>query len=303
MSVHANPERPILLIGAAGQVGAALAPRLAALGSVVCAVRADADLESPDDLRELVRRVQPRLIVNAAAYTAVDHAERDAERCRRVNADAPGALAEAAAQLGAPLVHFSSNYVFDGRASESYREDDPTAPLNVYGATKALGERAIAATHSAHLIFRTAGVYGWTGRNFMLRILALAQEREEIAVVNDQLVAPTTSSLVADTAVVVVSRVLMPDRGEGLFGTYHLTSAGATTWFEFAERILVLEQLRSSQRAARIRAVNSDEFPAAARRPRNGLLNTDKLANRFGVALPDWETELRRTFAKHANRS
>lgn len=302
MTLDPDSERPILLLGAAGQVGAALAPRLAVLGRVVCALRADADLERPDELRALVRRAKPRLLINAAAYTAVDQAEGDAERCGRVNAEAPGALAEAASLLGAPIVHFSTNYVFDGRSTDPYREDDPVSPLNVYGATKALGEQAVAAANPAHLIFRTAGVYGWTGRNFMLRILALAGEREELQVVDDQLVAPTPASSVADAAVTALGRVLRSDEGDGLFGTYHLTASGATSWFGFAERILTLQSARAGQRLARLRSVSSDELPAVARRPLNGILNTDKLRHRLGVTLPDWETALRHTCAEYANR-
>jgi dTDP-4-dehydrorhamnose reductase len=146
-------------------------------------------------------------------------------------------------------------------------------------------------------------VYGWTGQNFMLRILALARQREELQVVDDQLVAPTPASTIADATVAVVGRVLMPERTGGAFGTYHLTSAGATSWFGFAARVLALDPSRTEQRTKRLLAVSSEEFPAAARRPRNGVLNIDKLAQAFGVALPDWETELRRTLAVYANRS
>jgi dTDP-4-dehydrorhamnose reductase len=297
----ATAERPILVIGGSGQVGAALVPRLAALGPVVSAGRADADLERPDELRALVRRVRPRAIVNAAAYTAVDDAERDAARCRRINVDAPAVLAEEGARLGAPLVHYSTNYVFDGASRRPYREDDAIAPLGVYGSTKALGESAAAAAWSRTLILRTAGVYGWTGRNFMRRILALAREREELQVVDDQLVAPTPASVVADATVVAVRQVLAG--GDELFGTYHLTSCGATSWFGFAERILALDPARAEQRATRLRAVSSTEFPTPARRPRNGLLDNDTFMRRFGVALPDWDVALARTLAEDATRS
>ena len=303
MSGAETAERPILLVGARGQVGAALAPRLAALGAVVAVSRAEADLERPDDLRALVRRVRPRAVVNAAAYTAVDDAERDAERCRRINAEAPGVLAEEAERLGAPFVHYSTNYVFDGEAPAPYREDDAVAPLGVYGATKVEGEMAVAAATDAHLILRTAGVYGWAGRNFMRRILALAREREELQVVDDQLVAPTPASVVADATVAAVQQVLTAERKDGLYGIYHLTSGGATSWFGFAERILALDPARAGQRTTRLRAVSSTEFPAAARRPRNGLLDNDKFMRRFGVTLPAWDVALRRTLVEDANRS
>jgi dTDP-4-dehydrorhamnose reductase len=303
MMVAVGEGRPILLVGAGGQVGSALAPRLTALGAVVAATRAEVDLERLDELRALVRRVRPRAIVNAAAYTAVDDAERDVARCRRINADAPGVLAEEAARLGAPLVHYSTNYVFDGEARVPYVEEAAAAPLGVYGATKREGEEAVAAATPAHLILRTAGVYGWTGRNFMRRILALAREREELQVVDDQLIAPTPASIVADATVAALGQLLGPGAGDGLFGTYHLTSGGETSWFGFAERILALDPARAGQRTTRLRAVRSTEFPTAARRPRNGLLDNDKFVRRFGVTLPLWEVALRRTLTEDLNRS
>jgi dTDP-4-dehydrorhamnose reductase len=298
MTASGTAERPILLFGAGGQVGTALAPRLAALGPVVTAVRADADLTRPDELRALVRRVAPRAIVNAAAYTAVDAAERDEARCRQVNVDAPAVLADEAARLSAPIVHYSTNYVFDGAAAEPYREDDSTAPLGVYGLTKALGERAVAAANPAHLVLRTAGVYCWAGQNFMLRILALAREREELQVVGDQLVAPTPASIVADATVGALRQVLAGGGHEG-YGIFHLTTGGATSWHGFAERILALDPSRGEQRVKRVRAVRSDEFTSAARRPKNGVLDNDKFQRQFGVALPDWESALHRTIAEH----
>ena len=293
--------RPILLIGAAGQVGSALAPRLARLGTVLSATRLDADLERPDELRALVRRVSPSLIVNAAAYTAVDDAEHDEARCRRINADAPGMLAEEGARLDAPIVHYSTNYVFDGMGSAPYREDDPIGPLGVYGSTKAEGERAVAASNPAHLILRTSGVYGWTGRNFMLRILALASEREELHVVDDQLVAPTPASAVADATVKALDRALNSG-DEWASGTFHLTAAGSTSWHGFAERVLALDMTQATQRPTRLCAVSTEEYPTAARRPRNGVLNNDRFTRRFGFAIPDWEAELRQTFAEHPHR-
>ena len=294
-------SRPILLLGAAGQVGAALAARLTRVGPLVSATRADADLERPRELRALVRRVGPALIVNAAAYTAVDDAETDEARCRRINVDAPAVLAEESARLDAPIVHYSTNYVFDGAASAPYGEDDLVAPLGVYGMSKYDGERAVASANPAHLILRTSGVYGWNGRNFMLRILALAHEREELQVVDDQFVAPTPASAVADSTVEAVSRVLRPG-GDRAYGTYHLTAAGATTWHGFAERVLSLDPARASHRTRRLVGVRTEAYPTAAARPRNGVLNNDRFTRRFGFAIPDWEAELRRTFAEHSHR-
>lgn len=293
--------RPILLIGVAGQVGSALEPRLARLGTVVPATRRDADLERPDEIRALVRRVSPSVIVNAAAYTAVDDAERDEVRCRRINANAPGVLAEEGARFDAPIVHYSTNYVFDGTAPVPYREDDAIRPLGVYGATKADGERAVAAANPAHLIVRTSGVYGWTGRNFMLRILALARQREELHVVDDQFVAPTPASALADATVDVLERALSSG-GEWTSGTFHLTAAGTTSWHGFAQRVLALDPARASQRVKRLVAVRTEDYPSVARRPRNGLLDNGRFTRRYGFAIAHWEAELRRTFAEHSHR-
>lgn len=291
-------DRPILLLGSAGQIGSELARRLGALGVVYRATRADADLERPESLRELVRRVAPGLIVNSAAYTAVDEAERDRERCERVNAEAPGVLAEEATRAGALLVHFSTNYVFDGRAELPYDELAPTGPLSVYGRSKLRGEEAVAAAAPAHLIFRTAAVYGGPGRNFVRRILALAREREELRVVDDQLVAPTLASTIAETCVAALGTWLRRSGDAGLHGIYHLTSAGVTSWFGFAERILQLDPDRGSQRLKHLRATTSEELGAPASRPRNGLLDTTKAARTFDVALPFWADDLERTMAE-----
>ena len=295
--------RPILLLGSAGQIGGELATRLGSLGRLIRAERADADLEHPDALRALVRRVEPGLVVNAAAYTAVDDAERDAGRCHRINAVAPGVLAEEAARLDAPIVHFSTNYVFDGEADEPYDENARPAPLSTYGQTKLRGEEAIATATDAHLIFRTAAVYGWSGRNFMRRMLSLAREREELQVVDDQFVAPTLASAIADATVAAVRTVLATGGGAGPYGTYHVTSQGGTSWFGFAERILALDQQRTAQRLKRLRATSSAEFGASAERPlahrpRNGLLSTQKAARELGILLPSWEEDLERIMAR-----
>lgn len=295
MTVDTLHGRPILLLGSAGQIGSELATRLGALGVVISATRADADLEQPAAIRALVRRVEPGLVVNAAAYTAVDDAERDAERCERVNAEAPGVLAEEAARVGASMVHFSTNYVFDGDAETPYDERAPTGPLSVYGWSKLRGEEAVASATPAHLVFRTAAVYGGAGRNFVRRILALAREREELRVVDDQLVAPTHASTIADASVAAIGMWLRHTGKTDLHGIYHLTSAGGTSWFGFAERILQLDPQPELQRVKHLRATTSAELGAAAVRPRNGLLDTDKLARTFGIVLPAWDDELERS--------
>ena len=292
---------PILLFGAGGQVGRALVPGLSALGNVVALAHADADFDRPDSLRAVIRSARPALVVNAAAYTAVDDAERDEERCLRVNALSPGVLAEETARLGAPLVHYSTNYVFDGLSDRPYREDDPTGPLNVYGRTKLLGEEAVR-VNPAHLILRLAGVYAPSGRNFMLRMLDLAREREELRVVEDQLVAPTPASAVADATVEILRAAASGSVGMPT-GTYHLSCAGSTSWLGFAERILALDPLRAEQRVRRLVSVSSQEFPAAARRPLNGVLDNARCTRELGIALPDWRQGLERTMAAYANRS
>jgi dTDP-4-dehydrorhamnose reductase len=291
--------RPILLLGAHGQVGRALAPRLTALGNVVALGRADADMSRPESLRAVVRATEPWLVVHAAAYTAVDAAEQDEATCLRVNAEAPAVLAEESARLGAPIIHYSTNYVFDGHLERPYREDDEPTPQGVYGRSKLLGEAATAA-NPAHLILRLAAVYASTGRNFVLRILDLGREREELRVVEDQLVAPTPASAVADASVGIVGGLL--DGTNGLrSGVYHLTCSGSTSWYGFAERILALDPRREEQRVQRLVPVSSNEFAAAAPRPLNGLLDCGRAARELGVTLPDWESELERVMASLAN--
>ncbi len=284
---------PILLVGAAGQLGTALAPRLARLGALVRATRADADLERPDDIRDLVRRVRPRIVVNAAAYTAVDDAERDEARCARLNTVAPTVLAEESATLGVPFIHYSTNYVFDGGQPAPYAETAETSPLGVYGATKAHGERGVVGANPRHVILRTAALYGHTGRNFMRRVLELARERDELRMVNDQFISPTPAWLVADATVTVISQ-LFTERAD-TYGVFHLTTTGAASWHEFARRILALDPHSASQRAKSVVAIDTKDYPTPARRPPNGVLSVDRFERTFGHRLPPWDDALRRT--------
>ena len=291
--------RPILLLGAHGQMGRALAPRLASLGSVVALGRREADLAQPESLREIVRTAKPWLLVNAAAYTAVDAAETDEATCMRVNAYSPEILAEESARLDAPIIHFSTNYVFDGALDRPYREDDPPAPESVYGRSKLLGEAAVTA-NPAHLILRLAAVYASSGRNFVRRILDLSREREELRVVEDQLVGPTPASAVATATVGIIGGLF--DRSHELWsGVYHLTCAGSTSWYGFAERILAFDPRREEQRVQQLVAVSSSELGAAAPRPRNGLLDCGRAARELGITLPDWVSELEREMTGVAN--
>ena len=299
MTARSLAMRPILLFGAAGQVGGALAPWLQSLGPVVALDRVSADLSRPESLRPIVRELHPWLVVNAAAYTAVDAAEADEATCVRVNAEAPTVLAEESARIGAPLIHFSTNYVFDGQLDRAYREEDAPTPESVYGRSKLLGERAVAA-NPVHVILRLAAVYASSGRNFVRRILDLSREREELRVVEDQLVAPTPASAVAEATAGVIGGVLDGTR-ELRSGVYHLTCSGSTSWYGFAERILALDPRREEQRLERLIPVSSAEFGAVAPRPLNGLLDCGRAARELGITLPDWESELERVMGSLAH--
>jgi dTDP-4-dehydrorhamnose reductase len=283
---------PVLLLGAAGQLGAALVPRLARLGRLAACTRADVDLERPAAIRTLVREVKPRLVVNAAAYTAVDAAEEDVARCTRLNADAPTILAEESARRGVPILDFSTNYVFDGLSDVPYDESAATAPLSVYGRTKESGERGIVAANSRHLILRTAALYSVGGsKNFVRRILELAREREELRVVADQFVSPTPVSVLADATIVAITKLL---EGDGaVYGTFHLTTTSSASWHEFAQHIVQHDADHRTLRVRSIVPITTNEYPVPARRPANGVLNTTRFERTFGVSLPRWDDALR----------
>ena len=269
----------ILLTGAIGQVGWELRKTLAPLGEVAAFGRAELDLRDADRLREAVRAANPDVIVNAAAYTAVDKAESERDAAFAVNAAAPGILAEEAKRNGALLVHYSTDYVFDGAKAAPYVEDDATNPLNVYGASKLAGERAVAASGCRHLILRTSWVYGPRGSNFMLTMLRLAKERPELRVVDDQLGAPTSSLAIARATV----QVLRP----GAHGLYHLAAAGQTTWCGFARAILA-----RAGSATPVTPIRTEDYPTPARRPRNSRLDCSRLRADFGVQMASWEEQL-----------
>lgn len=285
----------ILVTGVSGQVGHDLMRTLAPLGEVVGVDRATMDLESPASIAGVVRRVRPDVVFNPAAYTAVDQAESDVERAARVNAQAPGVLAEEAARLGAWLIHYSTDYVFDGRAQAPYREDDPTGPASVYGRTKLEGERAVSASGCAHVILRTSWVYSLRGRNFLTTMHRLAGERDELRVVDDQVGAPTTSDALAAAGAALVP--LLARRPPS--GVYHMTCAGAVSWCGFARAIMdrlpdVARALGAPapQRRPRVTPIRTEEYPTPAVRPRNSLLDNGKLARELGLRLPDWEAAL-----------
>lgn len=287
----------ILLLGANGQVGTECRRSLARLGQVVAATRDGrlpdggacevADFDLPSSLAELVRRVAPDVVVNASAYTAVDRAESDRDAAQRVNGEAPGRLAAACADRDALLLHYSTDYVFDGTASRPYREDDPTAPLGVYGETKLAGEEAIRRSGCRHMIFRTAWVYGLHGHNFLRTMLRLGAEREELRVVDDQTGTPTPAALIADCTARALERPVPPS------GTWHLTASGATTWCGFATEIMRMAvQSGHLARAPRVVPISSAEYPTPARRPAYSCLDTGRLAADFGIRVPDWRDGL-----------
>ena len=284
----------ILVTGIAGQVGRDLLAELAPAGDVVGLDRAAMDLASPQSIRDAVRRVSPGIIVNPAAYTAVDRAESEPELAMRVNGEAASVLAQEARRLGAWLVHYSTDYVFDGTKPTPYREDDPTGPVSVYGRTKLAGEQAIAASGCRHLILRTSWVYSLHGRNFLLTMQRLAGERDELRVVADQLGAPTTSLAIAQATARLLARLRAP--AEGLDGIYHMTCGGATSWCGFAqaivERLPHIAQalgLPAPQRRPSVTAIRTEDYPTPARRPANSVLDNGKLQRTFGIRLPDWE--------------
>jgi dTDP-4-dehydrorhamnose reductase len=289
-------DAPVILVtGADGQVGWEAHRALAPLGRVVAVRRSDADVADGDALRALVRRVRPSVIVNAAAYTAVDRAESERDLAFAVNAEAPKVLAEEAARSGALLVHYSTDYVFDGRKESPYTEADEPAPLGVYGASKLAGDRAIAASGAAHLVFRTSWVYAARGRNFMLTMLRLARERETLRVVADQRGAPTPARLIATATAAVLSQCA-GERGfslpEGRSGVYNLAARGVATWWDFARRILALDPRRAEQRCRLIVAITTAEYPTPARRPANSMLDVGKVERTFRLRMPAWEGEL-----------
>ncbi|MEW6479066.1 MAG: dTDP-4-dehydrorhamnose reductase [Pseudomonadota bacterium] len=282
----------ILLTGKNGQVGFELQRALAPLGEVIAVGTADCDLSDANAIRALMQRVQPQLVVNPAAYTAVDKAESDADKARAVNAVAPGVLGEEASRLGASVIHYSTDYVYDGSKDGLYTEADPVSPQSVYGQTKLDGERALQAATPRHVILRTSWVVGAHGGNFAKTMLRLAGDRDELKVVADQFGAPTSASLIADVTA-HIARQMLRDGADGFpFGVYHLAAAGETSWHAYAQYVIgeaigMGKALKATPE--RVLPIPASSYPTPARRPQNSRLDTHKLRQTFGLHLPHWQ--------------
>lgn len=312
----------VLLTGKNGQVGSELARLLPSMGELAAFGRAELDLAKPHDIRRVIAQVRPNLIINAAAYTAVDQAEKEESLARTINADAPAMIADEARKVRAFLVHYSTDYVFDGSKRSPYAEDDRTNPLSAYGRTKLAGEEAIRSSGVPHLILRTAWVYATSGKNFLLTVLRLASTREELRIVNDQFGAPTPARAIAEATTRLVEHSKSDPVGflEQNAGTYHLTASGETTWHEFAVAILnaiqPLAPAAGSRDAAerpgipgwlaaatggrpivckRVVPITTAEYPTPATRPAYSVLSNTRFASTFGFSLPDWRTQLAET--------
>jgi dTDP-4-dehydrorhamnose reductase len=309
----------ILLTGTNGQVGSELTRILPSFGDVTALDRRRLDLSKPNEIRSVIRAVRPTLIVNAAAYTAVDKAESDEAAARAINAEAPAVMAEEAKKLGASLFHYSTDYVFDGSKTTPYEESDPTNPQNVYGKTKLDGEHAIQQSGVSHLIFRTAWVYATQGRNFFLTILRLATQREELRIARDQIGAPTVSREIAKSTAEILARIYGREQSPlslaEVSGIYHMTASGETSWYDFAKAILEEAKVIVPDTpwfaaatgnlpliARRVIPIATNEDSTPARRPAYSVLSNARLARIFSLRLPAWRTQLHSVFADHSSK-
>ena len=278
-------KNKILIFGANGQVGTQLQNTLAPLGKIKACTRKGADLESPGQLKKIIQNYQPQIIVNAAAYTAVDQAETEPEKAYRINSEAVATIAQESKKINALLVHYSTDYIFDGTQTEPYKEEDQPNPKSIYGKSKWKGEQAIKESDTEYLIFRTSWVYAKKGKNFVNTILKLAQERKELRIVDDQIGAPTTATLIANITAQAIEKKIQN-------GVYNLTAAGSTSWHGFAEQII---KYATNQYNVELTPVPTEEYPQPASRPKNSKLNTNKLQQILDIALPTWQQELKRT--------
>jgi dTDP-4-dehydrorhamnose reductase len=290
----------ILIVGSEGQVGRELQRSFARAGELLCFDRHNVDIADENQVRAMVRSTQPDLILNAAAYTAVDRAESEADTAMAINATAPRVLAEEAAQRNALLVHYSTDYVFDGAKREPWAESDSPNPLNVYGVTKLAGEQAVQQVGGKYLIFRTSWVYGPHGNNFLFTMLRLGKERDKLSIVDDQVGAPTTSIELADATRSVVERASSGECGsqQQWAGLYHMTCAGSTSWFGFAQQIFARTKALTGGRVPVLTPIATRDYPTPAKRPLYSVLSNAQLKQIFGIELPDWESALATTVLK-----
>ena len=291
---RAVTAKRILILGAQGQLGIELQKAFAGAGEVVALGREWCDLAHPETIRKAMGDVNPGIVLNAAAYTAVDRAESEPELAMRVNGDAPGVLAEEARKTGALLVHYSTDYVFDGSKTGPWVEDDAVNPLNEYGRTKLEGERTIANAGGRYLIFRTSWVYSPHGANFLRTMLRLGKERDQLRIVNDQIGAPTTAAALARATRAVIDTGFQ----DADSGVYHMTCAGETSWFGFAQEIFRRAKEPENKSWPLVTGIPDTEYPTPAKRPKNSVLSNARLQARLGVALPRWEDALAETIAQ-----
>lgn len=286
----------ILLFGSGGQVGWELVRTLQPLGNVHAFDFPAADFSQPETLRQIVRNINPEVIVNAAAHTAVDRAEDEPELSQLINAEAPGVLAEEAVRINALLVHYSTDYVFDGRKSGAYAEDDEPNPLGAYGRTKLAGEQAIAAAGCRYLIFRTSWVYGARGQNFLRTMLRLASSKPELRVIDDQHGAPTWSRMLAEATAAILNRTSVMPESAWNSGVYHMTCSGMTSWYGFTRQILEeagRKGLLPADSLPKLIPIATHEYPLKAARPANSVLSNEKLQKTFGISMPAWDVCVR----------
>ena len=289
-----NASPMILLTGKNGQVGWELQRTIAPLGDVIAVDREEMDLADPDSIRRVIREIKPSLIINAAAYTAVDKAEEEPELAMAVNGVAPGILAEEAKRLGAAIVHYSTDYVFDGTKDTPYTEDDAPNPINMYGKTKLAGEQAVQAIDVPYLILRSSWVYGARGNNFVLTILRLARERDELRIIDDQIGCPTWCRMIAEVTSHIVAQCLSVPTSQssqltGVTGIYHLCAAGATSWYGFTKEILEYLKKLEDYKVEKLIPIRTDEYPLSASRPKFSVLSNQRIEQTFNLTIPSWE--------------
>jgi len=286
--------RRVLLLGAGGQLGMQLARRLGGLPhgefELTALTRAEVDFSDAGVLRAAIQKAGPEIVINAAAYTAVDKAEQEQELARLVNAVAPGVISEELAKTNGWLIHYSTDYVFEGSGSEPWRESDRTGPLSVYGRTKLDGELAIASAGCRHVILRTSWVYAAEGKNFLHTMLRLGRERDQLKIVDDQIGAPTTAEAITEASLAVLRQLAAAGEDRSASGVYHLTCAGATSWCGFARSIFAA--FAAQQKAPEVIGIPTEAYPTPAKRPRNSRLNGEKFIRQFGFRMPEWESAL-----------